>query len=281
MTACLRPIRATLRATRSGSSGSFQVGLPVLTLQNPHRRVHVSPRIMNVAVPRCQHSPMFGQAASRQTVCRLSDSIRSLSSRYLCPPGAGTLNHGGFRDLWGRTSSPPTPSTVRTSAIPPGLARERVDTGLRLLRSFRAPTRHTFSCTLRAMPRAGREIGTYGRLDAQVAELAARQHLVFTLGHLVAEGLSVSAVHKRTATGRLHRVHRGVYSLVPADQLTWRGRYLAAVLACGDGAAVSHREAAALHNLRPSNRSAIDVTTRPGIPQTCITRQITTSTLNQ
>jgi predicted transcriptional regulator of viral defense system len=110
------------------------------------------------------------------------------------------------------------------------------------------------------MPRAGRENGTYGRLDAQVAELAARQHLVFTLGHIVAEGLSVSAVHKRTATGRLHRIHRGVYSLVPADQLTWRGRYLAAVLACGDRATVSHREAAALHNLRPSNRSAIDVT---------------------
>ena len=59
---------ATERATRAGSSGSFQVGLPVLTLQNPQRRVQVSPRIMNVAVPRSQHSPMLGQAASRQTV---------------------------------------------------------------------------------------------------------------------------------------------------------------------------------------------------------------------
>ena len=75
MTAWRRPIWATERATRAGSSGSFHVGLPVLTLQKPQRRVHVSPRIMNVAVPRSQHSPMFGQAASWQTVCRFSALI--------------------------------------------------------------------------------------------------------------------------------------------------------------------------------------------------------------
>jgi hypothetical protein len=74
-------MRATERATRAGSSGSFHVGLPVLTLQKPHRRVHVSPRIMNVAVPRCQHSPMFGHAASWQTVCRFSVCMRLWSSR--------------------------------------------------------------------------------------------------------------------------------------------------------------------------------------------------------
>src|SRR5690349_19594405 len=123
MTACLRPILATLRATRAGSSGSFQVGLPVLTLQKPHRRVHVSPRIMNVAVPRCQHSPMLGQAASWHTVCRFSDLMRLFSSRYLGPPGAGTLNHGGLRERNGCTSGP---STSSTSAIPPGLALDRV-----------------------------------------------------------------------------------------------------------------------------------------------------------
>src|SRR6187402_2755722 len=55
MTAWRRPIWATERATRAGSSGSFQVGLPVLTLQKPQRRVQVSPRIMEVAVPRRRH----------------------------------------------------------------------------------------------------------------------------------------------------------------------------------------------------------------------------------
>src|SRR3954462_501483 len=122
MTAWRRPIRSTCRATRAGSSGSFQVGLPVLTWQNPQRRVHVSPRIMNVAVPRSQHSPMFGQAASWHTVCRLSSAILALSSRYIGPPGMGTLNHFGLRSRSDRTSGP---RTFRTS-IPPGLARERV-----------------------------------------------------------------------------------------------------------------------------------------------------------
>ena len=74
-------MRATERATRAGSSGSFQVGLPLRTLQKPQRRVQVSPRIMNVAVPRCQHSPMFGQAASWQTVFRFSALISACSSR--------------------------------------------------------------------------------------------------------------------------------------------------------------------------------------------------------
>src|ERR1700758_3683720 len=129
ITACLRPIRATDRATRAGSRGSFQVGFPVLTLQKPHRRVHVSPRIMNVAVPRVQHSPMFGHAASWQTVWRFSALIRRFSSRYAGPPGAGTLNHGGLRARNGCTSAP---STSRTLDMPPGLALDLVDTDLRL-----------------------------------------------------------------------------------------------------------------------------------------------------
>ena len=115
-------MRATQRATRSGSSGSFQVGLPVLTLQKPQRRVQVSPRIMNVAVPRSQQSPMFGQAASLQTVCRPSSAIVFDSSRYFGLPGRGTLNHAGLRVRKGRTSSPRTFVT----SIPPGLDRERV-----------------------------------------------------------------------------------------------------------------------------------------------------------
>jgi hypothetical protein len=81
ITACRRPIRLIDWATRAGSSGSTSFGLPVLTLQKPQRRVQVSPRIMKVAVPRSQHSPMLGQAASWQTVWSASPSIRPLSSR--------------------------------------------------------------------------------------------------------------------------------------------------------------------------------------------------------
>src|SRR5436305_13445646 len=141
ITACRSIIRATDRATRASAIGSYHVGVPVLTLQNPHRLVSVSPRIMNVAVPRCQHSPMFGHAASWHTVCRFSDLIRLFSSRYLGPPGAGTLNHGGLRERNGCTSGP---RTVNTLAIPPGLALDLV-TYPRL--ATRAKLEHTVSDT--------------------------------------------------------------------------------------------------------------------------------------
>ena len=69
-TTCSSRIAATASATRRGSSSSNQVGRPVLTAQNPQARVQVSPRIMIVAVRWSQHSPMFGQWASSQTVFR-------------------------------------------------------------------------------------------------------------------------------------------------------------------------------------------------------------------
>jgi very-short-patch-repair endonuclease len=51
-----------------------------------------------------------------------------------------------------------------------------------------------------------------------------------------------------------------VYSLVPPSLLTREGHWLAAVLACGDGAVLSIRTAAALQGLRPTSRAKIDVT---------------------
>ncbi len=76
-TAWRSPMRATASATRRGSSGSGgRPGRPVLTAQKPHARVHTSPRIMNVAVPRLQHSPRFGQCASSHTVWSSRPRIR-------------------------------------------------------------------------------------------------------------------------------------------------------------------------------------------------------------
>jgi hypothetical protein len=68
-------------ATFTGSAASGGRGAPCVTLQYPHDRVQVSPRIMNVAVPWCQHSPMFGQFASSHTVCSPSERIKPLSRR--------------------------------------------------------------------------------------------------------------------------------------------------------------------------------------------------------
>jgi hypothetical protein len=105
-----------------------------------------------------------------------------------------------------------------------------------------------------------------------LAALATVQHGVFALEQLLELGLTAGAIRKRAATGRLHRVYRGVYSLVPAELLDREARWMAAVLACGPGAVLSHRSAASLLELRPTDRARIDVTVparsardRPGI----------------
>ena len=107
---------------------------------------------------------------------------------------------------------------------------------------------------------AWRETGSGVPLDAKLAQLAASQHGVFSLLQLVGIGLTASGVRKRVAAGRLHRVHRAVYVLVPAQLLSFKGRYMAAVLTCGPGAALSHRSAADLLGLRATARARIDVT---------------------
>ena len=61
ITACLTPIIFIDLATLKGSSSSTGNGLPVCTLQKPHDLVQMFPKIINVAVPSVQHSPIFGQ----------------------------------------------------------------------------------------------------------------------------------------------------------------------------------------------------------------------------
>ena len=64
--------------TRTGSAVSTSAGRPWDTAQYEQARVQTSPRIMNVAVPWFQHSPMFGHCASSHTVCRFSSRISPL-----------------------------------------------------------------------------------------------------------------------------------------------------------------------------------------------------------
>jgi very-short-patch-repair endonuclease len=91
-------------------------------------------------------------------------------------------------------------------------------------------------------------------IDRAIAALAARQHGLVTRAQLRAIGLRDSAISHRAAVGRLHRVHRGVYS-VGHRVLPSRGAWMAATLACGNGAVLSHTSAAALWEIRPTDGS--------------------------
>lgn len=82
-------------------------------------------------------------------------------------------------------------------------------------------------------------------VDAQIAALAARQHGNITRAQLVRLGISDTAINYRVEIGRLHRVHRGVYS-VGKPARTQLELASAAVLACGAGAALSHGSALGL-----------------------------------
>lgn len=90
----------------------------------------------------------------------------------------------------------------------------------------------------------------YGTLQAQppldraIAELATSQYGVVEIGQLKRLGLSATGVRNRVAAGRLHRIFRGVYA-VGRPTIDQRGRWMAAVLACGRGAVLSHRSAGA------------------------------------
>jgi Transcriptional regulator, AbiEi antitoxin/Protein of unknown function (DUF559) len=102
-----------------------------------------------------------------------------------------------------------------------------------------------------------------GPLDATLAQLAARQYGVVTRRQLESIGFGQRAIARRIAAGRLHRLHRGVYA-VGHTAVSQHGRWLAAVLACGEGALLSHRSAAALWGMLPTAATAIDVTVPPG-----------------
>lgn len=76
---------------------------------------------------------------------------------------------------------------------------------------------------------------------------------------MLALGYSRHDIQGRAKGGRLHRLHRGVYA-VGHTRLTAKARWMAAVLACGPGAALSHIEAAVLHEVRRVGSGVIHVT---------------------
>jgi very-short-patch-repair endonuclease len=92
-----------------------------------------------------------------------------------------------------------------------------------------------------------------------LAALAAENWGVLSSEELVACGLSKHAIARRVSSGRLHRIHRGVYAVGHAS-LPLDGRFLAAVKACGPSAVLSHLSAAALWRITAWEERAIEVT---------------------
>jgi len=97
------------------------------------------------------------------------------------------------------------------------------------------------------------------RPDRAVARVAARQWGVVSLSQLHAAGLSDNEITRRVRDGWLHRMHRAAYA-VGHPNLPLEGRFLAAVIACGPSAVLSHFAAAALWGFVEWVTRAIDVT---------------------
>ena len=94
--------------------------------------------------------------------------------------------------------------------------------------------------------------------DLEIAWIANRQHGLISLEQLEGLGMDRGTVAARGRSGRLHRIHRGVYSVGHVSP-TPEATFLAAVLACGPGAVLSHRSAAALWGFWKPDDAAIHV----------------------
>ena len=128
---------------------------------------------------------------------------------------------------------------------------------------------------------------------SSVWALTRAQHGVIARRQLLALGYSEKGIKHRVGIGPLHPLYRGVYA-VGRPELTQHGRWMAAILAKGPAAVLSHRSAASLfgiakqkggaihvavptHSRRRSSRGVIvhrrtdlRATTRQGVPTTTI-----------
>lgn len=100
---------------------------------------------------------------------------------------------------------------------------------------------------------------TIGHVAQRAAwELVSKQHGVVARRQLLELGFTAAAIRHRLATGRLHVIYPGIYA-VGRPSITRKGPWMAAVLACGEGALLSHTSAAALMGLRDADHPLPEV----------------------
>jgi very-short-patch-repair endonuclease len=102
-----------------------------------------------------------------------------------------------------------------------------------------------------------------------VWRLARYQYGVITRKQLLDLGFTRHAIRHRVATGRLHAIHRGVF-VVGRPDLDVHGRCMAAVLACGPGAVVSHQTAAQLWGIRAPRGEPIELSVPVTVERTLV-----------
>lgn len=95
--------------------------------------------------------------------------------------------------------------------------------------------------------------------DRAIAELAMSQHGLVARRQLLDFGFGTGLIEARLQRRQLHRVHRGVYA-VGHPLLTRHGHWMAAVLACGPDAVLSHRSAGQLWRVVPAASHAPEIT---------------------
>src|SRR3954454_1482186 len=134
-------------------------------------------------------------------------------------------------------------------------ARNRCDSVL--IRDARAATIAPMSIEAHVRHRSGGKRAPRS-VDGLIAAWAERQHGVVTRAQLVADGVGRRAIDRRIAAGLLRPLHRGVFA-VGHPALRREAWWIAAVLAAGHGAALSHRSAAALWRIRNDARTRVEV----------------------
>jgi very-short-patch-repair endonuclease len=111
-----------------------------------------------------------------------------------------------------------------------------------------------------AISRSRREERREPGWDQEIVALARQQHGVVARRQLRGLGLGKDAIQHRLASGRLHPIHAGVYSVAPRPLISRQGQWVAAMLASGPDAVLSHQTAAALWGIRDYSRGAIHIT---------------------
>jgi very-short-patch-repair endonuclease len=136
-------------------------------------------------------------------------------------------------------------------------------------------------------PAASTSVGALDRdhPSIQIASIAAKQHGQVTRAQLLAVGISHARIQRWCGQGRLTRVHAGVYALGYRHPEPIANA-MAAVLACGSGAVLSHESAAALYGwrrwpnkpevtaTRDRRRAGIRSHTTRSLPRADVTRQL-------